>query len=1025
MRRALVCVALAGVLGLGCGDDDGGGGTPPLAKPTNPTPADGTAQPVPVTIEFDWDDVTGATHYIVYLGTDEAAVETAIWSDPEWLADGPDSHHDPADDGLLDYDTTYYWRVDAHSAVQATTGDVWSFTTESAPTFGPEQVSAGIPAHNALDNPIEQDLSWTAALRATSYEVYFGTDLAEITVADNTTIGYRGSTTDLESPIEFALQPDTTYYWRVDSVNAHGTTAGSVWWFTTAASAGTVYVDGTGGDDANDGTSWATAVETIAKGVELATDGMTVLVADGTYTGAANKNIEIDETLHVKSDGGAAACTIDCEGAGRAFWLHNSYCTIEGFTIINAGTLPGVSIEGGSLVDCVIKDCTARGVFVLMDAVNKSPVRITGCTIEGCSTSEYGGGISAEGYLDCHGIVLDGCTIRDNSAGNYGGGISAIISMLRLRRCTIADNTTASKGGGMSAQLYDRLEMAGCLVAGNDAGELAGGMFLVGAFDSTASITNSTIVNNNATDGIGGIEWGASGTKTTSNSIVWGNTTPGFTTKQIYGDCTMDTSLYADNTLDPYNIAGTITEVGTCLKVDPQFVSKEGENYRLAPRSPAVDAGDDTGVPSALTTDLDGHARIGDGDLDSTADVDLGAYELTPLLVPTGYATIQAAIDAASDYDTVMIEDGTYAGTGNKDLDTLGKAIHVASAGGAGACIINCDNDGRGFLIHSAETVATVIEGLTIRNGYASGAGLGDNNGAGMLIVYDSNPTIRDCVIENCESVSGGGGFDVMSSSPRIEGCTISGNVSGTDGGGIVFGTSGDPVIVDTVISGNTATEAGGGIACYASVTLTMEDCVVDGNTALTDGGGAVFGDATDPTVTNCLFTNNLAGGSGGGLATFESTTAAFQNCTIADNDASDPGDYNEEGGGVCAYDSAAPIFTDCIFWGNTSTNAGYQIVAASGTDVQLVYCDYSNAANDVDGPGMTPTACVTSDPLFVTDTTGDYYLSQTESGQGADSPCWNAGSAAASTLSMDEKTTRTDGATDYGTVDIGYHYDE
>jgi len=47
-------------------------------------------------------------------------------------------------------------------------------------------------------------------------------------------------------------------------------------------------------------------------------------------------------------------------------------------------------------------------------------------------------------------------------------------------------------------------------------------------------------------------------------------------------------------------------------------------NFRLQEGSPAIDAGNDLGIPSGITTDLGGNPRI------VGAAVDMGAYELAP-----------------------------------------------------------------------------------------------------------------------------------------------------------------------------------------------------------------------------------------------------------------------------------------------------------------------------------------------------------------------------------------------------------
>lgn len=46
---------------------------------------------------------------------------------------------------------------------------------------------------------------------------------------------------------------------------------------------------------------------------------------------------------------------------------------------------------------------------------------------------------------------------------------------------------------------------------------------------------------------------------------------------------------------------------------------------------------------------------------------------------PVEFNNIQAAIDAASDGDTVIIATGLYVGAGNRDIDFMGKAITIRS----------------------------------------------------------------------------------------------------------------------------------------------------------------------------------------------------------------------------------------------------------------------------------------------------------------------------------------------------------
>jgi regulator of RNase E activity RraA len=50
---------------------------------------------------------------------------------------------------------------------------------------------------------------------------------------------------------------------------------------------------------------------------------------------------------------------------------------------------------------------------------------------------------------------------------------------------------------------------------------------------------------------------------------------------------------------------------------------------------------------------------------------------MTERLVPSQYATIQAAIDDCNDGDVIIVAYGTYTAAGNHDIDFKGKAVTV------------------------------------------------------------------------------------------------------------------------------------------------------------------------------------------------------------------------------------------------------------------------------------------------------------------------------------------------------------
>jgi len=189
----------------------------------NPDPADGAEFVDPNTVTLSWTAGFGAKLHTVFFGDDYDTVANATMGIPS----GTTTHRP----GVLDLEKVYYWRIDEFDGIETYQGDVWSFTTPGA-------VGNPNPAYDATDVGMNAILSWTPADSAASHELYFGTDKEAVRTADTSSPEYIGSKAlGAENHDPGLLEPDTTYAWRVDEVDAQGNTAkGPVWIFTTGGS---------------------------------------------------------------------------------------------------------------------------------------------------------------------------------------------------------------------------------------------------------------------------------------------------------------------------------------------------------------------------------------------------------------------------------------------------------------------------------------------------------------------------------------------------------------------------------------------------------------------------------------------------------------------------------------------------------------------------------------------------------------------------------------------------------------------
>jgi hypothetical protein len=136
-------------------------------KSVGPSPADGaTGLPAPVTL--GWSNSGEGLTFDVYLGTDES-----LGRDQRIASGIADRTYDC---GPLQYQTTYYWRVDTVTPHVTVVGDLWSFATRIQPDGdltppAPSPMTWDVPPH--ATGPTTIAMVATTATDVSGVEYYF------------------------------------------------------------------------------------------------------------------------------------------------------------------------------------------------------------------------------------------------------------------------------------------------------------------------------------------------------------------------------------------------------------------------------------------------------------------------------------------------------------------------------------------------------------------------------------------------------------------------------------------------------------------------------------------------------------------------------------------------------------------------------------------------------------------------------------------------------------------------------------
>lgn len=537
----------------------------------------------------------------------------------------------------------------------------------------------------------------------------------------------------------------------------------------------------------------------------------------------------------------------------------DSTSVLDGFTIQNGYIEGYVSGDAGAILckhsspiirNCVFEDnfCqTHGGAFYIIEG---SLAEITDCKFLNNESEGWGGAVAVDGSSP----VFNGCQFISNLSETSGGLHFNRFGSPQVINCLFTHNIAYYDAGAIGAFNGGNLQISSCTIVDNTANEDGSGLYTpnagstieacIFAYNSgglviygNPDITCTDLYGNESGDWVGNIsyQFGLDGNISANplfcdfendnyNILIGSPCSPYINTEcgligTFGADCGEELpyasiivcgSETSDGFVFDQNPAINWVYFDTASTVQAAFEIEIGsdEDWSVAEmwNSGQIISTDTSIVYAGSTLNNNREyylrLRLYNGSVwGSWLYSSFVTHFGSAINVPSDWSTIQSGIDHSLDGDTVFIADGIYNGDGNRDIDFEGKRITVKSVNGAEFTIVDCEGSSsdphRGFIFVSGEDSTSILENITIRNGYGP---YSHNHYEGGAVMIDyASPLIKGCVFIDNIGEYQGGAISCFGSFARIINCTFSGNSSNHGAG--IYSKDSYPAVENCIIS--------------------------------------------------------------------------------------------------------------------------------------------------------------------------------------------------------------------------------